>query len=183
MVEHFSTTLNVHASGSEQLAQPAQPARKRGNKDKSRTKQQKKSDRNEKYAGWQGVPALFKLHNIAVWLQASSLHSDLWDDAVGIRLGIDNTTRWSSWYKVIDNALKKRAQIAQFITDHDTALGDDVLTGSDWELLSKTHLFLQPFASATLYAEGKSSSVSQSLVLMDVLLKHYENARVGDTIF
>jgi hypothetical protein len=168
MVEHFSTTLNVHASGSEQLAQPAQPARKRGNKDKSRTKQQKESDRNEKYAGWQGVPALFKLHNIAVWLRAS---------------GIDNTTRWSSWYKVIDNALKKRAQIAQFITDHDTALGDDVLTGSDWELLSKTHLFLQPFASATLYAEGKSSSVSQSLVLMDVLLKHYENARVGDTIF
>jgi hypothetical protein len=88
-------------------------------------------------------------------------------------------TRWFSWYKIIDNILKKKARITQFITDHDITLEDNIFTGSDWELLTKTHIFLQPFASVTLYAEGDSSSISQSLVLMDVLLHHYENTKVS----
>jgi hypothetical protein len=37
-----------------------------------------------------------KLHNIAVWLRNSSIHSDLWEDRVSLRLGIDNDTRWNS---------------------------------------------------------------------------------------
>jgi hypothetical protein len=88
-------------------------------------------------------------------------------------------TRWSSWYKIIDNTLKKKARITQFITDHDIILENNILTGSDWELLTKTHIFFQPFASVTLYAEGDSNSISQSLILMDALLHHYENAKVS----
>ena len=52
------------------------------------------------------------------------------------------------------------------------------LNSSDWELLSRTHAFLQPFASATLYVEGSNASISQTLVLMDALLLHYEQAKV-----
>ncbi|PVH91063.1 hypothetical protein DM02DRAFT_707055 [Periconia macrospinosa] len=96
-----------------------------------------------------------------------------------LSLGVDNATRWSSWYNVIDSAIKRKAQIHQFLLHHDTELEDNVLNGSDWDLLSKTHVFLQPFASATLYAEGSCSSVSQSLVLMDALLLHYERAKVN----
>src|ERR1700742_34703 len=48
----------------------------------------------------------------------------------------------------------------------------------DWDLLCKAHILLQPFASATLYAEGDRSYVSQSLPLMDALLAHYERNRM-----
>jgi hypothetical protein len=83
----------------------------------------------------------------------------MWDDEVGLRLGIDNSTRWSSWYKVIDNTLKKKPQIVQFMLNHEQEIGDNRLMASDWDLLSKAGLFLQPFASATLYAEGDKSSL------------------------
>lgn len=76
-----------------------------------------------------------------------------------------------------DNAIRKRPQIIQFMTDHEVALGDVRLTAEDWDFLGKAHNFLQPFTSSTLYAEGHSSSISQSLVLMDALLAHYERQK------
>ncbi len=78
----------------------------------------------------------------------------------------------------MDNTLRKKAEIVQFMTDHEVALGDNRLTASDWDLLGKTYRFLQPFAKSTLYAECRKSSISQSLVLMDALLSHYEKQRV-----
>ena len=65
------------------------------------------------------------------------------------------------------------------MTDHEAALGDIRLTSQDWDFLRKPHTFLQPFASATLYAEGDKSSISQSLPLMDSLLVHYEKNKVS----
>jgi hypothetical protein len=171
MVDHFAATL------AETISQQEEPVLQ-DKRPKSTAKASQKTGIDEDYTGWQGIPALQKLHNLAVWLRSSSLHSDSWRDAVGLSLGIDNATRWSSWYKVIDNAIRKKVQINQFLLKHDRELEDTVLSGSDWDLLAKTHAFLEPFASATLYAEGKCSSVSQSLFLMDALLFHYESAKV-----
>jgi hypothetical protein len=171
MVDNFAATL------AETISQQEEPILQ-GKRPKSTAKASQKTGTDEDYTGWQGIPALQKLHNLAVWLRSSSLHSDSWRDAVGLSLGIDNATRWSSWYKVIDNAIRKKVQINQFLLEHDRELEDTVLSGSDWDLLAKTHAFLEPFASATLYAEGKCSSVSQSLFLMDALLFHYESAKV-----
>ncbi|KAM5529104.1 hypothetical protein FOXYSP1_16948 [Fusarium oxysporum f. sp. phaseoli] len=171
MVDRFAATL------AETISQQEEPVLQ-GKWPKSTAKASQKTGIDEVYTGWQGIPALQKLHNLAVWLRSSSLHSDSWRDAVGLSLGIDNATRWSSWYKVIDNAIRKKVQINQFLFEHDRELEDTVLSGSDWDLLAKTHAFLEPFASATLYAEGKCSSVSQSLFLMDALLFHYESAKV-----
>ncbi|KID86969.1 Ribonuclease H-like protein, partial [Metarhizium majus ARSEF 297] len=128
----------------------------------------------DEFSGIQDVPTLRKLHELAVWLRSSSLHADIWDDHVGLRLGIDNRTRWSSWYMVIDRAIRKQSEIKAFMTDHEAILGNIRLTAQDWDFLSKARIFLQPFASATLYAEGDKSSISQSLPLMDALLAHYE---------
>jgi hypothetical protein len=128
-------------------------------------------------AGFQNTPTLHKLHELAVWLRSSSLHADIWDDNVGLRLGIDNRTRWSSWYMVIDRVLAKQSEIKSFMTDHEASLADLRLTAQDWDFLGKAHTFLQPFASATLYAEGEKSSISQSLPLMDALLSHYEKSK------
>jgi hypothetical protein len=97
---------------------------------------------------------------------------------VGLRLGVDNRTRWSSWHQVIDRAIRKKDKIQSFMSDYEEAIGDNRLLGRGWELLGRAHTFLQPFASATLYAEGDDSSISQSLMLMDMLLLHYEEQQV-----
>lgn len=130
------------------------------------------------FSGVENIPALRKLHGLALWLRSSSLHQSAWDKAVGLRLGIDNRTRWSSWYQVIDRATRKKDRIQSFMADHEEAIGDNRLLARDWELLGKAHMFLQPFASATLYAEGDDSSIAQSLTLMDMLLLHYEEQQV-----
>ncbi|EXA29442.1 hypothetical protein FOVG_19081 [Fusarium oxysporum f. sp. pisi HDV247] len=105
---------------------------------------------------------------------SNTLHQNAWDKAVGLRLGMDNRTRWSSWYQVIDRVIRKKDKIQSFMSDHEEAIGDNRLLVGDWELLGKVHTFLQPFASATLYAEGDDSSISRSLMVMDMLLLHYE---------
>jgi hypothetical protein len=63
--------------------------------------------------------------------------------------------------------------------ENEQILGENRLTAADWDLLQKAYLFLQPFDGATLCAEGNKASLSQSLLLMDCLLSHYENEKVG----
>jgi hypothetical protein len=145
--------------------------------DGSRRAKKGKAKADDSHAGWQGIQPLQKLHSLAVWLRSSAIHSDTWRRDVGLSLGIDNATRWSSWYHVLSNALKKRTQINEFLLNHDQELADVTFSSSDWNLLEKTHLFLQPFASATLYGQGDCSSVASTLYLMDALLLHYEAAR------
>ncbi|KAG6990379.1 hypothetical protein FocnCong_v019917 [Fusarium oxysporum f. sp. conglutinans] len=100
MVDHFAAAL------AETITQQEEPVLQ-GKRPKSTAKASQKTGIDEVYTGWQGIPALQKLHNLAAWLRSSSLHSDSWRDAVGLSLGIDNATRWSSCYKVIDNAIRK----------------------------------------------------------------------------
>ena len=106
------------------------------------------------------------------------MHSDLWDEAIGFRLGIDNTTRWSSWFTLIDKALKKQTQIKAFMVDHEQTLEDIKLIADDWDLLYKAHAFLQPFAGLTLCGQGAISSISQVIQAMDALLRR-ENATLN----
>jgi hypothetical protein len=157
MVDHFAAAL------AETIPQQEEPVLQ-GKRSKLIAKASQRTGIDEDSTGWQCIPALQKLHNLAVWLHSSSLHSDSWRDTVGLSLGIENATLWPSWYKVIDNATRKKVQINQFLLEHDRELEDAVRSGSDWDLLAKTHVFLESCVSATLYAEGKCSSVSRLLV-------------------
>ncbi|KAJ0126532.1 hypothetical protein HZ326_30366, partial [Fusarium oxysporum f. sp. albedinis] len=135
-----------------------------------------KSD-NTRRGGWVMVPALRKLHRIGLWLRNSPIHSDAWDERIKLRLGIDNDTRWNSWHRMIDNLIRKKQQVKQFLLDYDKALGDNILNSSDWDYLEKTHAFLQPFTSTTLWAQGVTATLSQNLMIMDILLRHYEQKK------
>lgn len=135
----------------------------------------------ENFTGWQHIAPLRKVHNIAVWIRKSTLHSAVWDDEIKFRLGIDNATRWNSWYRLLDNLLRYQTRVKQFLIEHDRELQDDILLASEWEFIERTHRFLQPFASATLLAEGARSTLSQSLSIMDVLLRQYEKYKVSDS--
>lgn len=52
------------------------------------------------------------------------------------------------------------------------------LTREDWQFLDRAHQFLDTFAEATLYAEGKSS-ISQPLLVIEILLKKFEDEKVS----
>ena len=71
----------------------------------------------------------------------------------------------------------KMAKIKSFMTDFEQELGGNRLVAEDWDLLQKVYVFLQPFAAATLYGEMDTSSIAQSLELMDALLLYYEETK------
>ena len=174
---HSDTTTQQEQQQEERQEQPTRRSIKARDK-RAATTHQQASNNDERFAGWQGIPALAKLHALAVYIRGSALHNDQWYDAVGKQLGIDNITRWSSWHRVITIALNKKPQIIQFTAEHDNDLEGNTLSSRDWEMLERTLEFLQPFYEATLEAEGAMSSISQSLELLDLLLGHCEKWKV-----
>ncbi|KAM3450574.1 hypothetical protein MY8738_008724 [Beauveria namnaoensis] len=131
----------------------------------------------EDQAGWRSMGPLGKLHNIAVYIRSSTVHSDAWYRLAGCTLGIDNATRWNSWYMLLRNALDKKDKLMMFQQEHHKVLGDDCLTQDDCDILRLTANFLQPFWQATLAQQMIWSSLDQLLYHMDILLKHFEDAK------
>ncbi|OAA53662.1 Ribonuclease H-like protein [Akanthomyces lecanii RCEF 1005] len=133
---------------------------------------------------WRKRGAVGKLHNIVVYitwtpqrLQTFTALSD------GLRLRRDNDTRWNSWYKMVEWAL--RAKIRQAITvfcAQEPALQEDTLTPADWSALTEIHKFLGPFHDATVANEGIGDSISDVLPTMDYLLHHIEAAKQETTL-
>ncbi|KJZ68764.1 hypothetical protein HIM_11848 [Hirsutella minnesotensis 3608] len=97
----------------------------------------------------------------------------------GLKLRRDNDTRWNSWYRMVEWAL--RPKIRQAITifcAQEPALQEDALNASDWVTLAEIYKFLEPFHDATLADESSAtSSISDILPTMDYLLHHIETAR------
>ncbi len=69
--------------------------------------------------------------------------------------------------------ITKQSEMKTFMIDHEATLGSLCLTAQGVDLLCKAHIFLQPFASATFYAEGDKSALSQSQPLMKTLLSNH----------
>ena len=128
--------------------------------------------------GWGAIPALKKLHNIAVLLHTSVLLYQSWVSAIGVALGIDNITRWNSWFNIIDVALQRRSAIVIWLMDNIDKIGDNHLEKDDWDLLQKTHEFLQPFKQGTLLTEKNLSNLSDAVMVLDILLVHCRRFRV-----
>jgi hypothetical protein len=93
----------------------------------------------------------------------STLLTDEWLTISHKSLGIDNATRWNSWYTLITVAIEKKEKLMAFSVKHHNELGDNVLSPSDWELLQFTKEFLQPFTESTLIQQTRWSSLYQSL--------------------
>lgn len=143
------------------------------------SKRKAKRTADEAFGGMESTTALQKLHSIAIHLRNSPKHLDKWRDMGCINLGIDNATRWSSWYTLIGKSLKEKDSLRTYLMDHDIDLSDSILTSADWDYLQNVHALLKPFATATLYTEGDSASLSQTLTSMDALLAFYERQKVS----
>ncbi|KAF6520694.1 hypothetical protein HZS61_014957 [Fusarium oxysporum f. sp. conglutinans] len=129
-------------------------------------------------AGWRSIGPMGKLHNIAVFIRNSTVRNDAWDDIAGKALGIDNITRWNSWFKLLDAAISQEGPLSIFLNQYHEELEDDILTHDDWQVLKMTHEFLQPFYQATLEQQMEWASIDQVLENMDILFLQFENAKV-----
>ncbi|KAJ6437990.1 putative AC transposase [Purpureocillium lavendulum] len=144
----------------------------------SRQPTHSKRKRRNDTAGWQSIGPLGKLHNIAVFIRNSTVRNDAWDDIAGKALGIDNITRWNSWFKLLDAAIIQEGPLSIFLNQYHNELETDILTHDDWQVLKMTHEFLQPFYQATLEQQMEWSSIDQVLENMDILFMQFENAKV-----
>jgi hypothetical protein len=187
-LEFFSASANP-VSGTSPTTETSQTrpkdqnTSKRAKKGKS-TKTTPSPDKTQTEAvdGWGGITPLRKLHNLAVKLRSSVLLFQSWQSAIGVALGIDNATRWNSWYKVIDTLLKKRPAIVIWLMENIDSVGDNHLEKDDWDLLQKTHEFLKAFNQATLVTEGGFSTLSDAMMTLDILLIHCRKTRVSKII-
>ena len=142
----------------------------------------RKNNKND-FTGWRSIGALGKLHNIAVYIKTSDILSDHWRQiSPNLMLGIDNATRWNSWYLLIKRAVSKRSEIMEICRRHkkEFSNGKDILTEEEWEQLEGTEEFLQPFYQAKLEGQQEFASLDQALFFMDVLFRHFEEAKVRD---
>jgi hypothetical protein len=147
-------------------------------RDKLKSKGKKKAKTDQ--SGWRSIGALGKLHNIAVFIRSSDIHGDVWEDIADRSLGIDNVTRWNSWFLLLDKAIEQQGAIMTFLQQYHDELQDDTLTTEDWTLLKITRDFLQPFYQATLMQEREWASIDQVLANMDILFKRFEDGKVSD---
>ncbi len=138
----------------------------------------KRKKRNDT-AGWRSIGPLGKLHNIAVFIRNSTVRNDAWDDIAGKALGIDNITRWNSWFKLLDAAMRQEGPLSIFLNQYHNELEGDILTHDDWQVLKMTHEFLQPFHQATLEQQMEWASIDQVLENMDILFMQFENAKAS----
>ena len=179
LLAHFSSALTSWQRGTRAERKAASETSQSQKSSRRARSVESQGSGDEDFSGIENIPTLRKLHQLCVWLRSSNIHTAAWDRQVGLRLGIDNQTRWSSWYAVIDRTIRKMVAIKVFMNDNERSLNNIRLTSDDWDILQKAHAFLQPFASATLYAEGDKASISQSLLIMDSLLVHYEQQKVS----
>ncbi|KAG9382187.1 hypothetical protein A1F94_007841 [Pyrenophora tritici-repentis] len=76
----------------------------------------------------------------------------------------------------MDRAIKKMAAIKVFMHDNEKHLNEIRLTSDDWDILQK-HIHFTTICISNAIRGGDKSSISQSLLIMDSLLVHYEQQR------
>lgn len=132
--------------------------------------------------GWRKLKGLGKIHNLAVVLRSSPMMKHSWEQIAGQghALGLDNATRWNSWFGLIKKALDNRHSVEEFCYQHrQTAkVKENMLTEQDWTDLEETRDFLEVFHSSTLDNEGSSGSLDKSLLTLDGLLRFCEEESV-----
>jgi hypothetical protein len=124
--------------------------------------------------------ALGRLHNIAVHIRSSEAHYNEFIDLAGESLGLDNDTRWNSWFELIDKTKKPkvRSAIREYQERHCHDLEKDFFLPEHWKTLDDTHLFLQPFWKVIMETQGDAATLDQTLFTDDVLIRHFEKSKV-----
>jgi hAT family C-terminal dimerisation region len=128
---------------------------------------------------WRQLGPLGKLHNIVVWVQRSPQRMQAFKkDSSGKAPKRDNSTRWNSWFEMLDWSLKPELRLAiEKVSFSEKDLYNDRLTEGEWATLAKIRDFLQPFKDTTMATQGRAATLEHVLPSMDFLLQHFEDAK------
>lgn len=126
---------------------------------------------------WRKIGPLGKLHNIIIYItltpQRKQNFRKLEPHLLPRR---DNSTRWNSWFIMLDWAINKlKLTINQFCFEEDE-LKYDALNANDWRTLESIRDFLRHFHDATKATEGRESTLEHFLPLMEFLICQFEKA-------
>ncbi|EKG08903.1 transposase-like protein, partial [Macrophomina phaseolina MS6] len=67
--------------------------------------------KRSKGLGWREMGPLGKVHNIAIHIRANDYRYNLFKRRAGRVLGLDNDTRWNSWFLLLDVTLEKQEHV------------------------------------------------------------------------
>ncbi|PQM43545.1 hypothetical protein VC83_09672 [Pseudogymnoascus destructans] len=108
---------------------------------------------------WRKKGPLGKLHNIVVYIQRSPQRIASFKlMSNNLCLLRDNSTRWNSWYSMLQRALRVQHAIELFCIKFEEN-ENDLLSQGDWQDLRNMACILKNFADATLATEGYASSI------------------------
>ena len=136
------------------------------------------SPSEEQLARWRRYGPLGKLHNIVTWIMGSpqriQAFKKLSNDLMPRR---DNSTRWNSWYEMIDRAIRYlKSSIIQTVYET-PALSKDALAHNDWHTLTNVRDFLQAFYDTTKATEGRKATLEMVLPSLDFMIIRLEEAK------
>ncbi|EMT69251.1 hypothetical protein FOC4_g10000067 [Fusarium odoratissimum] len=83
----------------------------------------------------------------------------------GRSLGLDNDTRWNSWFLLLDTTLNLQSYVEWYQKKYYQDLRDDYLTPDEWSALGETRAFLQPFWKITQLTEDESPAYGAAIIL------------------
>ena len=160
----------------------------------------------ERLMAWRKKGPVGKLHNIVVFIRASTQRKELFknislattgeidgllinDDTKDLGVVKDNTTRWNSTYLMITRALEKRQEIDALIQVLDVRQAEkrapleDRLSGEDWLILTETAYILKPVYDHTMRfqsraKEGHHGAIWEVLPSMEIILHHLETLKI-----
>ena len=133
----------------------------------------------EKQNTFRQMGPLGKLHNIVVHIRGSAGRTKEFKDLAGRMIPLDNRTRWNSWFHMLHVALGLDTSVDSYTKKNFDTLKAEYLSPMDWESLRTTSKFLNIFNRATLKAQGDQATIYNVLFVMDVIIRHFEQALVS----
>ena len=126
---------------------------------------------------WRRLGPLGKLHNINIWIMGSPQRIQSFKKRTGgLMPRRDNSTRWNSWYAMLDWAIERLKPAIIAVTNEEPDLARDILTAEEWKVLGYIRDFLRGFYFATKATEGYAATLERVLPTMDFLANKFEKA-------
>ena len=89
----------------------------------------------------------------------------------------DNSTRWNSWYEMIDRAIRHLKTLILQTVHEEPSLTNNSLSHSNWLILTNIRDFLQAFYDTTKATKGRRASLDLVLPSLDFLVTKFEEAK------
>jgi hypothetical protein len=129
---------------------------------------------------WRKKGALGKLHNFVVFIQRSVQRiQHFLALSSGRHLARDNSTRWNSWYHMLEVAILLQDVIEEYFMIHgEDEIKLDRLNAMEWSTLREIKDFLVILKQTTKSLEGHHHTLDRVIPSMDFILSHYEKAKI-----